>query len=49
MMYTIEQKKIKKALHALGIDNFEGAKATKKKMAKMVQQYVEENCGCISI
>ena len=43
MMYGIEQKKIKKALHVLGIDQFEGRKATKKKMAQMVQQYISEN------
>ena len=48
-MGEIPQKKIKKALHALGIDDFEGGKATRKKMALMVQQYVEEKCGCTSI
>ena len=45
----IEQKKLKKALNSLGIDDFGGAKATKKKMAKMIQQYVDEKCGCSSI
>ena len=48
-MAEISQKKVKKALHSLGIDNFEGGKATKKKMALMVQQYVEEKYGCTSI
>ena len=48
-MGEIPQKKIKNALHAIGIDDFEGGKATKKKMALMVQQYVEEKCGCTSI
>ena len=48
-MGEIEQKKLKKALQALGIDDFQGAKATKKKMASIIQQYVDEKCGCSSI
>ena len=48
-MGEIEPKKIKKALHFLGIDDFQGGKATKKKMALIVQQYVEDKCGCLSI
>ena len=45
-MGDIEQKKLKKALHTLGIDDFGAAKATKKKMAQIIQQYVDEKCGC---
>ena len=43
---SIETKKLKKALETLGIDNFEGGKATKKKMAQIMEQYVDEKCGC---
>ena len=38
-------KQLKKALHALNIDDF-GGKASKKKMAKIIIRYVEENCHC---
>ena len=38
-------KQLKKALHALNIDDF-GGKASKKKMAKIITRYVEEHCHC---
>ena len=40
-----ELELLKKALHALNIDDF-GGKASKKKMSKIITRYVEENCHC---
>ena len=42
----VEQKKLKKALASLGIDDFGGRKATKKNMAAIIVKYVDEKCGC---
>lgn len=39
-------KQLKKALHTLNIDDFGGKKASKKKMARIITRYVEENCHC---
>ena len=44
----IEQKKLRKVLVTLGIDDFGiGQKATKNRIAKKIQDYVTENCGCV--
>ena len=42
----IEQKKLKKALNSIGIDDFGGRKATMKNMADIIVKYVDEHCGC---
>ena len=42
----IEQKKLKKALASIGIDDFGGRKATKNNIAAIIVKYVDEKCGC---
>ena len=42
----IEQKKLKKALNSIGIDDFGGRKATMNNMANIVVKHVNEHCGC---
>ena len=42
----IEQKKLKKALNSIGINDFGGRKATMNNMAGIIVKYVDEKCGC---
>ena len=43
----VEQKKLKKVLESLHIDDFGGGRATKAAMAKIIVRFIEDRCDCL--